>query len=291
MTTPSTLATIEQLSISNPSYIADPSDPTGEIVDDDILPPIPFDRQNRPQSSRTVRSTTSRSSVNNLDGRVTCVDYYASKYFSYKDQGFEKALFNIQKGFFPLVDYTEEYKRDLMKRSWLLIDIDHWDLHREVIVILMENHILIVRYNFIQERIIYSQVIRFDDIRSVTFGSCAHPNKSLMGEYLYGGVRIVHGDQPSFIARWNPTIQVNYHTFVSHHLAYNDKERETTYFNCDEFIQSLDMALNDYRQLKNESRLEFVEDKIVIPSYASLWSILYNQNLLGFNRDRNGAKW
>lgn len=84
MTTPSTLATIEQLSISNPSYIADPSDPTGEIVDDDILPPIPFDRQNRPQSSRTVRSTTSRSSVNNLDGRVTCVDYYASRYFSYK---------------------------------------------------------------------------------------------------------------------------------------------------------------------------------------------------------------
>jgi len=130
------ISTIEQLSISNPSYVGDP---TGEIVDDDILPPIPFDRQARPQSTRTVRSTTSRSSVNNLDGRVTCLDYQASKYFSYKvkanfqkfqsyvqfrsqDQGFEKALFSIQKGFFPLVDYTEEYKRDLMKRSWLLIE-------------------------------------------------------------------------------------------------------------------------------------------------------------------------
>jgi len=32
------------------------------------------------------------------------------------------------------------------------------------------------------------------------------------------------------------------HIFVSHHLAYNDKERETVYYNCDEFIQSLDIG-------------------------------------------------
>jgi len=64
---------------------------------------------------------------------------------------------------------------------FFLSSIDHWDLHREVIVILMGNHILIVRYNFIRERIIYTQVIRFDDIRSVTFGPCTYPDKSLMG--------------------------------------------------------------------------------------------------------------
>jgi hypothetical protein len=63
----------------------------------------------------------------------------------------------------------------------LFSSIDHWDLHREVLVILMENHILIVRYNFIKERIIYTQVIRFDDIRSVQYGPCSYPNKSLMG--------------------------------------------------------------------------------------------------------------
>ena len=86
MATPSapTVTTIEQLSINNPSYVSDPSDPTDDIPDDDILPPMPFDRQARPQSSRTTRSTTSRSSVNNLDGRVSCHDYQASKYFSYR---------------------------------------------------------------------------------------------------------------------------------------------------------------------------------------------------------------
>jgi hypothetical protein len=84
MATLPTVTTIEQLSIKNPSYVSDPNDPTEEIIDDDILPPMSFDRQARPQSARTTRSTTSRTSVNNLDGRVSCQDYHASKYFSYR---------------------------------------------------------------------------------------------------------------------------------------------------------------------------------------------------------------
>ncbi|CAF0967776.1 unnamed protein product [Adineta ricciae] len=290
MTTPG-VTTIEQLSIHNPSYVADPNDPSEHIIDDDILPPMQFDRKARPQSARTTRSTTSRSSVNNLDGRISCFDYHASRFFSYRDHGFEKALMNIHRGFFPQTDFTPEYRDDLVKRSWLLIDIDHWDLHREVIVILNDNHILIVRYNFIKEFIIYSQTIRFDDIRAVSYGQCTHPDNSMMSEYAYGGVKIIHGDEPSFFTRWNPAAQTNMHIFVSHHLAYNDNERETTYYNCDEFIQSFDMALTAYRRAKNEPKVEFVEEKLVISSYASLWSILYNQNFVGFNRDRNGANW
>ncbi|CAF1523560.1 unnamed protein product [Rotaria sp. Silwood1] len=290
ITTPS-ITTIEQLSINNPSYVSDPNDPTENTIDDDILPSMAFDRQARPQSTRTTRSTTSRSSVNNLDGRMSCHEYHASKYFSYRNQGFEKALYNIQKGFFPNIDYTNEYRDNLMKRSWLLIDIDHWNLHREVIVIIMENHILIVRYNFVRERVLYSQIIRFDDITSVIYGPCSYPSKSLMGEYLYGGIKIVHGEEPSFFTRWNPGAQTNVHVFVSHHLAYNDKERETVYYNCDEFIQSLDIALNAYRRANNKEKLDFIEDKIIIPSYANVWSAFFNQSYLGFNRDRNGANW
>ena len=83
-TTPS-ITTIEQLSISNPSYVSDPSDPIEHpVLDDDILGPMPFDRKTRPQSARTTRSTTSRSSVNNHDGRIRCPNFEASKYFSYR---------------------------------------------------------------------------------------------------------------------------------------------------------------------------------------------------------------
>jgi hypothetical protein len=69
----------------------------------------------------------------------------------------------------------------IFKLNFFVSSIDHWDLHREVIVILMENHILIVRYNFIKEKIIYTQAIRFDDIRSVSYGTCSYPDKSFMG--------------------------------------------------------------------------------------------------------------
>ena len=120
---------------------------------------------------------------------------------------------------------------------------------------------------------------------------------------------INHGEEASFATRWNPAAQTKNHLFVSHHLAYNEKERETIYYNCDEFIQSLDigkeihlnidrsfvclfcLALNAYRQEKNQGKLELKEEKILIPSYASVWSVLFNQNFLGFNRDRNGANW
>jgi hypothetical protein len=76
--------TVEQLSVSNPTFVTDPTDPTENIIDDDILPALSFNRNARAQSVRSTRSTTSRSSVNNLDGRVTCHDYHAEKYFSYR---------------------------------------------------------------------------------------------------------------------------------------------------------------------------------------------------------------
>ncbi len=77
-------------------------------------------------------------------------------------------------------------------------------------------------------------------------------------EYLYGGVKIIHGDEPSFIGRWNPTVQSNFHIFVSHHLAYNEKERETIYYNCDEFIQSLDIGKNRYLFLYTKKNISFI---------------------------------
>jgi len=76
-----TRTTIEQLSINNRSYISDPNDSTGDIIHDDILLPLTFIRQSRPQSTR---STTSLSLGNNLNRRVSCHDYHTSKYFSYR---------------------------------------------------------------------------------------------------------------------------------------------------------------------------------------------------------------
>ena len=66
---------------------------------------------------------------------------------------------------------------------------------------------------------------------------------SLFSEYAYGAVKLVWGDENlGFVQRWNP---FNYSTvpfivFTSHHILYNEKEKESSIYNCDEFIASLE---------------------------------------------------
>lgn len=75
------------------------------------------------------------------------------------------------------------------------------------------------------------------------------------------------------------------------HLKWVSRKRIMCFFFRHMIMLSSISALNAYRQTKNEPKLDFTEEKIIIPSYASLWSVLFNQNNLGFNRDRNGANF
>lgn len=47
-------------------------------------------------------------------------------------------------------------------------------------------------------------------------------------------------DDLSFLQKWNPLSEVPFVMFTSHHILYNDKEKETEFYNCDEFIASLE---------------------------------------------------
>ena len=108
-------------------------------------------------------------------------------------------------------------------------------------------------------------------------------------EYHYGAVKIRWGEDPSFFSRWNPfSNNIPYAIYTSHHIIYNQKEHETSTYNCDDFIQTLELAIS---KLEVAKKVEFKEGPIQIPSYASLISVLYNQNWLGFQLDRNGLNF
>jgi hypothetical protein len=47
----------------------------------------------------------------------------------------------------------------------------------------------------------------------------------------------------SFFQRWNPLSNIPYLMLTSHHILYNEKEKETEYYNCDEFIATLEYGL------------------------------------------------
>jgi hypothetical protein len=69
---------------------------------------------------------------------------------------------------------------------------------------------------------------------------------NIKSEYLYGAVKLTFGEDPSFTERWNPLSSYNpYLIYTSHMLLYNEKERETEYYNCDEFIASLEFGKYD----------------------------------------------
>ena len=113
----------------------------------------------------------------------------------------------------------------------------------------------------------------------------------MKSKYDYGAVRICWGDDENvpFYTRWNPFFDsVPYVMFTSHHILYNDKEKETEYYNCDEFIATLEFA---FSKLPDGDKAEVKEDQVNIDNYVGLFSAWYNQNWIGFQLDRNGINF
>jgi hypothetical protein len=108
--------------------------------------------------------------------------------------------------------------------------------------------------------------------------------------YSYGAVKIVYGNSNlSFLQKWNPlSSEVPIIMLTSHHILYNEKEKESEIYNCDEFLACLEFAVSKLPELAS---LEIKEESVEINSYASLVSILYNQNWIGFQLDRNGISF
>jgi hypothetical protein len=61
-------------------------------------------------------------------------------------------------------------------------------------------------------------------------------------KYDYGAIKLCWGDDDlPFFKKWNPfSDKVPFLILTSHHILYNEKEKETAIYNCDEFISSIE---------------------------------------------------
>ena len=111
----------------------------------------------------------------------------------------------------------------------------------------------------------------------------------------YGGLRLYWGDPTglTFGQKWNPfSSNIPYITFSHHPLLYNPKETETVTYNVDDFSDSLIQGVNiDIKAKAPGKNLSVREEPILIESYASLSSMVFNQSRIGFNRDRGGVSF
>ena len=64
-------------------------------------------------------------------------------------------------------------------QSWLpptmFPRVDHWDLERERVVILTNNNVIVVKYNFIQQRVEELKYIPINAITKAVFGDFQYP--------------------------------------------------------------------------------------------------------------------
>ena len=109
----------------------------------------------------------------------------------------------------------------------------------------------------------------------------------------HGGIQFHFngGGEPSFGQRWNPWCStIPWVTLAHHPLIYNPNENETALYNVDDFYESLVQGVSKaYNRRRPGEKVTVLEGPILIQSYASLSSLVFNQSGIGFYKDRNGV--
>jgi hypothetical protein len=214
--------------------------------------------------------------------------FTASNLFSFRAGALDGAVSDCKKSV---------VKSDLdgeVKGTWLLTEIDHWDMEKEKLVLLTTNSLLIIRYDFIRLMPTDFRRILLKTISRVQIGDMVYPAYSLMPSRQHGGARIYWGSlEPTWIQRWNPFCNdLGYITLSHHLLAYKAEERETVTYNVADMIDSVIAAANEARRVNNQQGNVNVENEtITIESYGSVMSLVFNQSHLGFNLARGGVSF
>ncbi|CAG2250690.1 Tumor protein p63-regulated gene 1-like protein [Mytilus edulis] len=236
--------------------------------------------RNRPGSvigRQSVRSTASRTSMR---PGVIKTERMSDQYFSYKviplqENNFDSLLF--WKSMCPMILYNM---------------IDHWNNEREKIILLTEGSILVFKYNFILNKLEEWRRLLLHMVDHIAIGDFKYPDKSLMPDREHGGIQIRwnKNEEPGWAQKWNPfCTTLPYMTFSHHPVLYNPKENETVTYNVDEFYEHLVQAVSEcYKKKRPGEKVTILEGPILIESYASISSLIYNQSGLGFFMDRNG---
>ncbi|XP_024910016.1 tumor protein p63-regulated gene 1 protein isoform X2 [Cynoglossus semilaevis] len=101
---------------------------------------------------------------------------------------------------------------------WLVAEVDHWNNEKERIVLITENSLLIVKYDFVMFNCDQIQRIPLNYVDRISHGTFSFPKHSLL-QRSGDGVRVFWDRlrEPSFISRWNPfATDFPFSTFTYH---------------------------------------------------------------------------
>lgn len=235
------------------------------------------------------RSTTSTKSVVSLNPTNVTSPFTASNLFAYRPGAIDNAVADCKKSVVKAELDGE------VTGSWLITEIDHWDMEKEKLVLLTTNSLLVIRYDFIRLVAVDYRRILLKTVSRIQIGDLVYPSYSMMPSRQHGGTRIYwNSAQPSWAQRWNPFCNdLGYITLSHHLLAYKADERETVTYDVADLIDSVIAAVNAARREAggDPTNVSVENGMISIESYGSLMSLVFNQSHLGFNLARGGVSF
>jgi len=127
-------------------------------------------------------------------------------------------------------------------------------------------------------------------------GAFTYPPKSLMKNTRdYQGLRLIFGEVQSLSwgQKWNPkSATIPYMTLADHKLIHNEAQTNNPALSVEGFHEAVLKAVEErQRELTGLVTVHAQQGDILIESYASLSSLIFNQSQLGYFKDRNGVSF
>ncbi|XP_076756419.1 tumor protein p63-regulated gene 1-like protein isoform X2 [Xylocopa sonorina] len=162
--------------------------------------------------------------------------------------------------------------------SWLLTEISLWDVEKERLVILTENAIYTIKYDFISLKILEYNRIPLWQIDTLVSGELVYPPSSLAPKRHMSGIRLMwnKGNPLPLTKKWNPFAKnIPWLTYASHPLFwYKGSEAEKAKFD----VEGLQSSIKDLLP----SMCSIKKGFIIIENYFGVGALVHNRNGLGF---------
>jgi len=181
--------------------------------------------------------------------------------------------------------------------------VDHWDFEKERVVLLSDNNLISVKYNFIHSAVEELKYIPIAHITDLVYGDFKYTSSYFFSR-TGKGLKVFWGKEENvgLITRWNPfTSAIPYTIFTSHVLVRKGRTDDPR-LKIENVIPELERAVEDLRrahasqQQEGEASASHAEFRvkqgdIVFNTYFGLSALVHNQSNLGFFKRRGAVDW
>ncbi|KAM8874751.1 tumor protein p63-regulated gene 1 protein [Spinachia spinachia] len=182
---------------------------------------------------------------------------------------------------------VEEEVDGSLHSVWLMAELDHWNNEKERLVLITDNSLLVIKYNFVMFNSEQIQRIPLNVVDRISHGPFSFPKHSLL-QREGDGLRLFWDRlrEPSFTSRWNPfAIDFPFITFINHPVR-NVSDTFAAMCHIENFQERLKEAAQKAHAMKpfpgKANGVLVLKQQIHTDAYVGLMSFLGNQNKLGY---------